>query len=135
MKAEFHFAGEPVAFALPAAEPATIPATKQDIFDRVVRHYRKQPYACRTKSDVLQCRYWLDGDRCWVGALMTEAEARGMPDKSIQYAIDSGAAPSWMKEHKSFLKELQFMHDNGDYDNMPMVLEMFAAEHGLVMPA
>lgn len=131
MKAEFHFAGDPVAFAL----PETIPATKQDIFDRVVWHYRKQPYRCADMMGACLHRY--GNDKCWVGALMSDEEAARALLMGVKMLIDTGASPTWMVPHRDFLADIQAIHDtttNWDEGRMPMVLEMFAAERGLVMP-
>jgi hypothetical protein len=46
--------------------------------------------------------------------------------------------PGWFRDNVSFIEELQTIHDtetNWAGDRMEMILELFAAERGVEMPA
>ncbi len=112
------------------------PKTRQDIFDRVVRHYRAQRRRCPPEG---HCSYRLGGDRCFVGALIDDAHYdREMEGYLVYDLLKVIEMPGWFRENAGFIAEIQFLHDtpsNWSAGRMDMVLELFAAERGLTMPA
>jgi hypothetical protein len=132
MKAERFFEGCPVAAPLDAPQEYS----PQDIFDRVVRHYRAQPRRCPPEG---RCFYRFGGDKCFTGALIEDA--RYAPDMEGFLAhdlVEVFAMPAWFLANLDFISDLQNVHDtetNWPNGRMDMVLELFAAEHGLRMPA
>jgi hypothetical protein len=131
MKSERFFTGEPV--------PAPVfdkPVTQQSIFDRVVRHYRKQRRRCPVEGE---CHYRLSDDECFIGPLIGDEHydptLEGHPVREL---LKIFAMPIWFRIHVDFIEELQRIHDNETnwVDGiMDMVLEMFAEDHDLRMPA
>ncbi|MBV8795984.1 MAG: hypothetical protein JO136_13715 [Hyphomicrobiales bacterium] len=130
MKSERIFEGQPV--------PAPIldkPVTRQTIFDRVVRHYRKQRRRCPAQGE---CLYRFGDDECFIGPLIGDRHydptMEGHPVRELMKIF---AMPAWFRIHIDFIEELQRIHDNetnwGD-GIMDMVLEMFAEKRGLEMP-
>jgi hypothetical protein len=108
---------------------------RQSIFDRVVRHYRAQPRRCPEKG---RCSYRLGDDRCFVGVLIDDAHYdREMEGYRVPDLLKVFAMPSWFHDNVDFIEELQTIHDtetNWPVGRMDMVLELFAAERGLMMP-
>lgn len=111
--------------------------SRQWIFDRVVRHYRAQPRRCATA--VNRCAYRFGGNRCFVGALIGEdlydREMEGYPAASLVRLFEM---PKWFNGNIGFIEAIQAVHDtasNWPDGRMSMILEMFAAERGLRMPA
>jgi hypothetical protein len=131
MKAERFFEGQPA--------PAPIldkPVTRQTIFDRVVRHHRKQRRRCPAQG---QCFYRFAGDMCFVGALIDhdwyDSEMEGY---RVRELLNVSAMPAWFRDNLGFIEELQTIHDtrtNWPSDHMEMILEMFAAERGMTIPS
>jgi hypothetical protein len=131
MKSERIFEGRPVSSPI-----ANKPVTQQTIFDRVVRHYRKQRRRCPVEGE---CLYRLGDDKCFIGPLIgDEHYDPTMEGHPIRELMKIFATPVWFRIHVDFIEELQRIHDNetnwGD-GIMDMVLEMFAEERGLEMPA
>ena len=120
------------------AEPAQ---SEQDIFYRVVRHYRKQPWQCSIGDQGKLCAYRSnDGSKCFVGALISDDYySPEMEGSSLPSLLDAGYQfPQWIMDNSDFISILQNLHDipgNWSDNRMPMILELFAAERGLTMPA
>ena len=75
-----------------------------------------------------------------MGALLHEEfyapEMEGVSFKSLLKA--GHPFPQWMRDNAKFIGEIQQIHDsvgNWSDNRMPMILELFAAERGLTMPA
>ena len=131
MKSERIFKGQPV--------PAPVldkPVTPQSIFDRVVRHYRRQRRRCPVEGE---CLYRLIDDECFIGPLIgDEHYDPAMEGHPVRELLKIFPMPVWFRIHVDFVEELQRIHDNESNWGegiMDMVLEMFADEHGLRMPA
>jgi hypothetical protein len=131
MKSERFFEGQPA--------PAPIldkPVTRQTIFDRVVRHYRKQRRRCPVEG---QCFYRLGGDMCFAGPLIDNTHYDpDMEGYRVRDLLKVFAMPAWFRDNISFIEELQTIHDteaNWRGDRMQTILEMFATEHSLRMPS
>jgi hypothetical protein len=111
------------------------PVTRQGIFETIVRHYRAQRRRCPAEG---QCNYHLGDDECFIGPLIGAEYDRMMEGRPVRELVTRFAVPTWFCRNLGFIEELQRIHDNetnwGD-GIMPMVLEMFAAERGLTMPA
>jgi hypothetical protein len=131
MKSERVFEGRPV--------PSPIPdklVTRQTIFDRVVRHYRKQRRRCPVEGE---CLYRLGDDECFIGPLIgDEHYDPTMEGHPVRELMKIFAMPGWFHTHIDFIEELQRIHDNETNwcdGIMDMVLEMFAEDRDLEMPA
>jgi hypothetical protein len=133
MKAERFFEGQPT---LPPVLDK--PVTRQTIFDRVVRHHRKQRRRC---PDAGNCFYRFDDLMCFVGALIDDAHyvdaEDGMEGYRVHDLVKLFAMPRWFRDNLNFIKDLQDIHDtetNWPNGRMDIVLELFAEERGLKMP-
>ena len=111
-----------------------IVGSRQWIFDRVVRHYRARPRRCAVAG---KCAYRSGDERCFAGALIDDAHYD--PDMEGFRAGDMlkyFSLPAWFRENISFINDIQRIHDTEEnWPVMDMVLEMFAVERGLRMPA
>jgi hypothetical protein len=110
---------------------------RQLIFDRVVRHYRAQPRRCPAEGSGM---YRFGDDRCFIGALIDDAhyDAKGMEGYTAHDLVKLFAFPQWFKDNVSFIRDLQRLHDTETTwpdGRMEMVLEMFADDRGLKIPA
>ena len=110
------------------------PKTRQDIFDRVVAHYRAQPRRC---PSVGMGFYRFADDRCLVGALIDDAHyVPAMEGYSVRDLLKVFTLPAWFEKNIGFIEELQAIHDaeaNWVGNRMDAVLERFATDHGLGM--
>lgn len=131
MKSERFFEGCPA--PAPTLAP---PMTQQTIFDRVVRHYRKQRRRCPVEG---QCFYRLGGDMCFASSLIDSTHyVPDMEGHPVRDVIKAFTAPAWFRDNISFIEKLQTIHDtktNWLGDRMETILKMFAADHGLRMPS
>lgn len=139
MKAERFLEGEPVE-TKPNDDPISYPLdaqTRQDIFDRVVRHYRQKRRRCPPQGG---CLYFsgYEENMCFVGPLIEAHYTPCMEGHPVRELLKLFVMPSWFRIHIDFIEELQRIHDNETnwgLGVMDMVLEMFAADRGLTMPA
>jgi hypothetical protein len=134
MKAERFFEGQRV--PAPILYKPDKPVTRQAIFDRVVRHHRKQRRRCPVEGP---CFYRFAGDMCFVGALIDhdwyDSEMEGY---RVRELLNVSAMPAWFRDNIGFIEELQTIHDtrtNWPSDRMEMILEMFAGERGMTIPS
>jgi hypothetical protein len=101
-----------------------------------VRHYRKQPRRCPPEG---RCFYRFGGEMCFAGPLIDDAHYDpNMEGYRVHDLLKAFAMPAWFRDNVGFIEELQTLHDtetNWAGDRMEMVLELFAAERGLEMPA
>jgi hypothetical protein len=136
MKAERFFEGDPVEIDEGwGGDIRPPPRTRQDIFDRVVRHHRKQ----RTRCPALgRCFYRFAGDRCFIGALIDDADYDPeMEGLKVRELMNWLPVSQWFCDNIDLIEDLQNIHDtetNWPDGRMDMVLELFAAERGLKMP-
>ena len=134
MKAERFFEGRPV--PAPILDRRDKPITRQAIFDRVVRHHRKQRRRCPVEG---QCFYRFAGDVCFVGALIDDDwYDLDMEGYRVRDLLKVFAMPAWFRDNIGFIEELQAIHDtetNWPGDRMEMILELFAAERRMTMPS
>jgi hypothetical protein len=112
------------------------PRTRQAIFNRVVRHYRTQPRRCPAEGRGM---YRFGDDMCFIGPLIDDAHYdTNMEGYRVRDLMKMFAMPAWFVEHLDFIRDIQSLHDaetNWPDRRMEMVLEMFAAERELRMPA
>ena len=131
MKVERFFEGQPT--STPFVDDTM---TRQSIFDRVVRHYRKQRRRCPGEG---RCFYRFAGDMCFAGLLIGDAHYdRDMEGYRVRDLLKIFALPTWFQDNINFIEELQTIHDtetNWPVDRMGIVLELFATERGLTMTA
>ncbi len=133
MKPERHFEGAPV--DSPEWLAQTEPVTRQASFDCAVRLHRAQRSRCPPEGD---CFYYFGHFRCFITPVLGEyfdPEMEGIPVALLSGAF---ALPQWFNANINFLAELQRIHDtetNWPSDRMDMLLELFADERGLTMPA
>ena len=111
---------------------------KQEIFDTVVEHARKQ--GCKAIDVKNGCLYRApDGKKCFVGALFTDDEYDpGMEQETVSSLIVGGFMPKRLlfNEDESlcedFYEGLQCIHDNREPEIWERELEIFADEWDLV---
>jgi hypothetical protein len=131
MKAERFFDGQPT-FALILDEPMT----RQSIFERVVRHYRKQHRRCPVEG---RCFYRFGGNMCFAGPLIDDTHYNpDMEGYRVRDLLKVFAMPTWFHDNIDFIEELQKIHDmetNWPVGRMDMILGLFAAERGLTLPS
>jgi hypothetical protein len=134
MKTERFFEGQRV--PAPILDKPDKPVTRQAIFDRVVRHHRKQRRRCPVEG---QCFYRFAGDVCFVGALIDDdwydSEMEGYRVRDLLRVF---AMPACFRDNIGFIEELQTIHDtetNWPGDRMEMILELFAAERRMTIPS
>lgn len=112
------------------------PIGPQEIFDRVVAHYRQQPRQCTGPAG--GCAYRNGPEACFGGALIDDAhyhlEMEGYPIRALLRLFPM---PAWFRENIDLIQDLQKIHDDwrnwGAVPRMEMVLELFAVERGLVL--
>jgi hypothetical protein len=117
--------------------------TKQEIFDTVVRHLKKQGRLAKqftTDSEgraVKQCCYRADnGDKCAVGCLITDDEYNpGMEDMSVTLLQMGDRLPTRLTPHVDFLETLQAAHDSSSTVEQCMVRLRIAADIAGLNPA
>jgi hypothetical protein len=131
MKVERFFEGQPT--STPVVDEKM---TRQSIFDLVVRHYRKQRRRCPVEG---RCFYRFAGDMCFAGLLIDDTHYdRDMEGYRVRDLLKIFALPTWFQDNINFIEELQTFHDtetNWPVGRMDIVLELFATERGLTMPA
>ena len=100
MKAERFFEGQP------APTPVlNRPVTRQTIFDRVVRHYRKQRRRCPAEG---QCFYRLGRDMCFAGPLIDNTHYDpDMEGYRVGDLVKVFAMPDWFRDNISFIELLR----------------------------
>ncbi len=131
MKNERSFEGVPVSAP---DEIGFFPLTRQDIFERVVRHYRIQRHRCPPEG---RCFYRYGGESCFVGRLIEDYHP-DMEGYRARDLLSSFSMPVWFSDNIDFIEELQTIHDtetNWASGLMDTVLEALAARHGLTMLA
>ena len=76
---------------------------------------------------------------CFAGPLIDDAHYDpDMEGYRVGDLVKVFAMPGWFRDNISFIEELQTIHDtetNWPADRMEIILELFAAERGLTMPA
>ena len=83
--------------------------TQQTIFDRVLRHYRKQRRRCPEEG---QCFYRLGGEMCFAGLLIDDTHySREMERYRVRDLPVVFTMPAWFRDNISFIEELQTVHD------------------------
>jgi hypothetical protein len=133
MKPERYFEGTPV--KLPDWLGQTEPVTRQTIFDCVVRLHRAQRSRCPPEGD---CFYYFGPLRCFISPVLGEYFDPAMEGIPVPLLPKAFALPQWFNVNINFIAELQETHDtetNWPSDRMDTVLELFAEERGLTMPA
>ncbi len=106
----------------------------QAIFDRVVEHAAQMPG--RSHVDGKGCLYrGPNGNKCFVGALLTDEEAKGL-DASMPYTAAELAGanlmPERLLEHAALLQSLQDVHDQSrTMTSWPVELRLVAGRYGL----
>jgi hypothetical protein len=85
---------------------------KQEIFDKVLTHLRKQGKAA--VNDNGDCMYRAaDGRQCAAGCLITDEEYEPqMEGRMVGYLLNKGQLPARLVPHVEFLRDLQDVHDN-----------------------
>ncbi len=109
---------------------------KQDTFDTVVAHARKQGCKAETNADarnVRECRYRMPcGKKCFVGILIPE----DMYDPEFEGDSPEGGLLSTLLEelghNVQLCLDLQQVHDNCDVAKWERELENVAEKHKLV---
>lgn len=108
---------------------------RQEIFDRVVAHYRAQPSQCSDISGV--CAYRRGPLRCFGGALIDDEHYdKRMEGLEVDLLVTHFPLPKWFRANAKFIRELQYIHDNRANwieGRMEMVLALFATERGLTL--
>lgn len=105
--------------------------SRQWIFDKVVAHYRAQPWRC---ADERGPRYRYNGHRCFASALIDDEHYDKSMERHGASELMRFALPTWFKDNLEFITALQCIHDRKNWGAMDEVLMTFAAEHGLEMP-
>lgn len=90
--------------------------TKQEIFDTVVAHLRKQ--GRRAANLEGGCMYRApNGDKCAVGCLIKDDEYIPCMEKNgVLRLVLKGLLPNRLKPHLELLADLQNTHDNANVD-------------------
>ena len=105
-----------------------IVGTKQEIFDKVVKHAREQ--GVRSTDLEGNCRYKNpNGNKCFIGALIPDSEySEDIEDKKVNSLIDSGKL---YFGDRMFLQLIQTIHDKFSVSDWKAMFEVLAEEHGL----
>ena len=108
--------------------------TKQQIFNKVVKHLRKQG---KRAFNGITCWYRApDGSKCAVGCLLKDDEYRADFEGKTVGAI---ALPERLSQHLSFLDDIQWLHDQ-QYSwkqrggIKESAISAFARKHKLTVP-
>ena len=108
--------------------------SRQWIFDRVVRHHRRQQARCPPEG---RCFYRFAGAMCFAGALIDEESYRPeMEGHYVRDLVKLFRLPAWFLDNIELIADLQRLHDTASSWTVGMdtALEIFAAERGLAMP-
>lgn len=110
---------------------------KQEIFNTVVTHLRKQNRQALSGN---RCCYKTpDGDKCAVGCLIPdehfypEMNDAGVVS-ALMWSIDFPIQLHWMRSHESLLKDLQKLHDCKLPDYWEEEFTNLAICYGLTVP-
>jgi hypothetical protein len=114
-------------------------ATKQETFDTVVAHLRKQ--GCKARNDKAECCYRTgDGKMCAAGCLIPDAkydpkmEKHGVPTNA-QNASSANVLIAKALESEGhdllLVRDLQGVHDNREVSDWECYFESTAEDHGL----
>ncbi len=116
---------------------ATLPrATKQQVFNQVVSHARKQREHCTVGArggsvNPSSCNYRLKGTRlmCFGGCLISNKEYDDAFEASNwDTLVNEGSIPP---AHCHFIRELQMIHDAHFVDDWDYQFNEFAEKHSL----
>lgn len=110
--------------------------TKQQIFDKVVAHARSMTRLSSDDSSGASCMYRdPHGGRCFAGALIPDSAYHpGLEGTTFEALFNLDPAsrlPRWMKTHKSFIRDLQEIHDCYSRDCWGIELRRVANDHDL----
>ena len=133
MKPARYFGGAPGTW--PDRLARTEPMSRQTILDCVVRLHRAQRSRCPPEGE---CFYYFGPLRCFAAPILGNHFDDRMEGIPVSLLPKHFALPDWFKTNINFIAELQQIHDaetNWPSDRMDMVIELFAKERGLRMPA
>ena len=107
-----------------------ISGTRQEIFDKVVKHARKQGKKSVRSDNENACMYRAeDGSKCFVGAIIPDSEySEELENLSIDDIVAIGLLDFYDTE---FLQDLQSIHDDCDIDQWGKQFSMLAEKYGL----
>lgn len=92
--------------------------TPQQVFDAVVRHAATMPAPSRGPGGDACLYRTADGNACFVGALLTDAEAKGLDHAEDNTSYSALLASERLPERlvhqdlQSLMTELQYVHDD-----------------------
>jgi len=107
----------------------------QEVFNKIVKHLRKQKRASRCKDGGLY--FSPNGDKCSTGCLMEDGEYRDQYEGLDMNEMIAIAVPSLhdrLFPHVELLCEIQEVHDNHDPCEWEDDLASVANEFDLLMP-
>jgi hypothetical protein len=116
--------------------------TKQSIFNRVAKHLLAQNKQAKNNIDHGLCAYRTeDGLACAVGCLIPkrdyspQMECGGVNSLIWEQQKRGYKIPKYFSKYKSFLIDLQLIHDGEEPKNWRQCLEDFAITNNLTMPS
>lgn len=83
--------------------------TRQELFDKCVQGIIEQGVA---GEHLGRCKYYQDtGEKCAVGILMSDEEAKEFESKYSGQSVNCAQLPEYLEEHRDLLFALQRCHD------------------------
>jgi hypothetical protein len=109
------------------------PMTAQKVFNKVVKHLRKQGHKALNEKDL--CMYLAkDGSKCAFGCLIRTSEYRPeMERKCITWIFDNGIASlrNRLQSFKQLVVDLQYIHDCISTESWEVHFQKVADLHAL----
>ncbi len=116
-----------------------MPTTKQSIFNRAAKHLLNQMEKSISPASSMCMYRGPRGLKCAIGVLIPDCDYDSKMERGLDHLVDIAddyglKIPKYFKRFRSFLAEIQLIHDRNEPNQWRKALEKFAEAHNLTMP-